>query len=179
FTTAAEQVRNVSPIKINEFRAGTTTNATNGFVELYNAGDSAVDLSHWSLTEHPAQQPVFSTVAIPPGTRLAGHGFYLLGLANSGLAAPASAGDTTLDLSNTRGLAPGRPASSADCTTSRSRPGSTRPPTPPGPGCSTSATGPTTTCSSPSAPAAARSGSPSPPAATARSSSSAPPARSR
>ncbi len=108
FTTAAEQVRNVSPIKINEFRAGTSTNATNGFVELYNAGDSAVDLSHWSLTEHPAQQPVFSTVAIPPGTRLAGHGFYLLGLANSGLAAPASAGDTTLDLSNTRGLAPGQ-----------------------------------------------------------------------
>ena len=106
--TTAEKVRNVSPIKINEFRAGTGTNPTNGFIELYNAGDSTVDLSRWSLTEHPAQQPVFSTVTVPAGTRLAGHGFYLLGLANSGLAAPASAGDTTVDLSNTSGMAPGQ-----------------------------------------------------------------------
>jgi alpha-L-arabinofuranosidase B-like protein/concanavalin A-like lectin/glucanase superfamily protein/lamin tail-like protein len=107
-TTAAETVRNTSPIKINEFRAATSTNATNSFIELYNAGDSAVDLSNWSLTEHPAQQPVFSRVTVPAGTTLAGHGFYLLGLANSGLAAPASAGDTTLNLTNTSGLAPGQ-----------------------------------------------------------------------
>ena len=101
-------MRNVSPIKINEFRAGTSANPTNGFIELYNAGDSTVDLSNWSLTEHPAQQPISSTMTVPAGTRIAGHGFYLLGLANSGLAAPASAGDTTLNLSNTRGLAPGQ-----------------------------------------------------------------------
>jgi len=108
FATIAEHVRNVSPIKINEFRAGTSTNPTNGFIELYNASASTVDLSHWILTEHPAQQPVFSTVTIPAGTRIAGHGFYLLGLASSGLAAPASAGDTTLELSNTAGMAPGQ-----------------------------------------------------------------------
>jgi hypothetical protein len=106
--TTAEQVRNVSPIKINEFRAGTSTNPTNGFIELYNAGDRAVDLSNWSLTEHPAQQPIFSTVTVPPKTMLAGHGFYLLGLSDSGLATPARAGDTTVDLSNTAGLAPGQ-----------------------------------------------------------------------
>ena len=101
-------MRNVSPIKINEFRAGTSTNPTNAFIELYNSGDSTVDLSNWTLTEHPAQQPVFSTITVPAGTKLAGHDFYLLGLSNSGLAAPASAGDTTLDLSNTTGLAPGQ-----------------------------------------------------------------------
>jgi hypothetical protein len=106
--TTAEKVRNVSPIKINEFRTGTSTNSTNAFIELYNAGDSTVDLSHWTLTEHPAQQAIFSTVTVPAGTKLAGHGFYLLGLANSGLAAPARAGDTTIDLSNTSGLAPGQ-----------------------------------------------------------------------
>ena len=106
--TTAEKARNVSPIKINEFRAGASTNSTNAFIELYNAGDSTVDLSHWTLTEHPAQQPIFSTVTVPAGTKLAGHGFYLLGLANSGLAAPASAGDTTIDLSNTSGLATGQ-----------------------------------------------------------------------
>jgi hypothetical protein len=106
--TTAEKVRNVSPIKINEFRAGTSTNSTNAFIELYNAGDSTADLSNWTLTEHPAQQPIFSTVTVPAGTKLASHGFYLLGLANSGLAAPASAGDTTIDLSNTSGLATGQ-----------------------------------------------------------------------
>ncbi len=106
--TTTEKVRNVSPVKINEFSAGTSTNPTNSFIELYNAGSSAVDLSNWSLTEHPAQQPVFSRVTVPAGTRLAGHGFYLLGLSDSGLAAPASAGDTTIDLRNTSGLAPGQ-----------------------------------------------------------------------
>jgi hypothetical protein len=106
--TTAEKVRNVSPIKINEFRVGTSTNPTNAFVELYNAGDAAVDLSHWTLTEHPAQHPVFSTVTIPAGTTIAGHGFYLLGLANAGLASPARTGDTTISLSNATGLAVGQ-----------------------------------------------------------------------
>src|SRR5215471_7871448 len=106
--TTAEKVRNVSPIKINEFRAGTSTNPTNGFIELYNAGDSTVDLSNWTLTEHPAQQPIFSRVTIPAGTSLASHHSYLLGLANSGLAAPASAGDTTVNLRSTTGLAAGQ-----------------------------------------------------------------------
>jgi hypothetical protein len=106
--TTTETVRNVSPIKINEFRAGTSSDPTNAYIELYNSGDAAVDLSNWTLTEHPARQPVFSTVTVPAGTTLAGHGFYLLGLSDAGLAAPASAGDTTLDLSNTAGLAPGQ-----------------------------------------------------------------------
>jgi hypothetical protein len=106
--TTTEKVRNVSPVKINEFRAGTSSNPTNGFIELYNAGDSTADLSNWTLTEHPAQQAIFSTVRVPVGTKLASHGFYLLGLANSGLAAPASAGDSTIDVSNPAGLAAGQ-----------------------------------------------------------------------
>ena len=106
--TTTEKVRNVSPIKINEFRTGTSANPTNAFIELYNAGDSTVDLSNWTLTEHPTQQPIFSTVTVPAGTTLAGHRFYLLGLSNSGLAAPASAGDTTINVSSTTGLAPGQ-----------------------------------------------------------------------
>jgi hypothetical protein len=105
--TTAEPVRNVSPITINEFRVGTGTNPTNAFIELYNDSASPVDLSNWTLTEHPAQQPVSSTVTIPAGTTIAGHGFYLLGLANSGLETPASAGDTTVNLSSATGLAPG------------------------------------------------------------------------
>jgi len=106
--TTAEKTRNVGPIKINEFRAGTSTNPTNAFIELYNSGDSSVDLSNWTLTEHPAQQPIFSTVTVPAGTSLASHHSYLLGLANSGLASPASPGDTSINLRSTSSLAPGQ-----------------------------------------------------------------------
>ena len=59
--TAIEKVRNVSPVKINEF----AVNSTDSFIELYNAGDSDVDLSGWTLTEHPTAQPIFSSVKVP------------------------------------------------------------------------------------------------------------------
>jgi hypothetical protein len=83
--TTTEKVRNVSPIKINEF----STQTAGSFIELFNAGSRNVDISNWSLTEHAAQQAIFSAVKIPAGTKLAAGGFYLLGLSNSGLAAPA------------------------------------------------------------------------------------------
>ncbi|MBM0225039.1 AbfB domain-containing protein [Micromonospora sp. ATA51] len=108
FETTAEKVRNVSPIKINEFRTGSNGNSTNAFIELYNAGATDVDISNWTLTEHPTQQATFSTVTVPAGTTLASHSFYVLGLANSGLAAPAAAGDATINVRSTTGLAAGR-----------------------------------------------------------------------
>jgi hypothetical protein len=106
--TTAEKVRNVSPIKINEFRISSRpTNSTDSFIELYNAGARSVDISNWTLTEHPTQQAIFSTVKIPTGTKLAAGGFYLLGLSNSGLAAPAHAGDTTINVRSTTGMTVG------------------------------------------------------------------------
>jgi hypothetical protein len=95
--TMAEKVRNVSPIKINEFAAS----PTNSFIELYNAGDSDVDLAGWTLTQHHIGQSIFSSMKIPAETKLAGKGFYLLGLANSGLAVPAQKGDATLYVRST------------------------------------------------------------------------------
>jgi alpha-L-arabinofuranosidase B-like protein/concanavalin A-like lectin/glucanase superfamily protein/lamin tail-like protein len=106
--TTTEKVRNASPIKINEFRTGTSGNPTDAFIELYNAGASIVDLSNWTLTEHPTQQPISSAVTVPAGTTLASHRHYLLGLSSSGLAAPASAGDATVDVSSSTGLAAGQ-----------------------------------------------------------------------
>jgi hypothetical protein len=106
--TAAETVRNVAPVKINEFSAGTSADPTNGFIELYNSGARTVDLSNWDLTEHQTEQAISSTIRIPAGTKLASHGFYLLGLSDSGLAAPARAGASTVNVSNTTGLAPGQ-----------------------------------------------------------------------
>jgi hypothetical protein len=104
--TTAEKVRNVSPIKINEFRisAGSPANSTNSFIELYNAGARDVDISNWTLTEHPTQQAIFSNVKIPAGQKLAARGFYLLGLSNSALAAPARKGDTTISVRSTTGM---------------------------------------------------------------------------
>ena len=104
-----EKVRNASPVKINEFRvsAGSSANTTDSFIEIYNAGASAVDLSNWSLTEHGNQQAIFSTLKIPAGAKLAPRGFYLLGLANSGLAVPARAGDTVVHVRSIEGMSVG------------------------------------------------------------------------
>jgi hypothetical protein len=101
--TAIEKIRNVSPVKINEFRirAGSSFNSTDSFIELYNASKSAVDISNLPLTQHPTQQPIFSSVKIPAGTRLAPGDFHLLGLSNSGLAVPARAGDPTIYVRST------------------------------------------------------------------------------
>ena len=107
--TIAEKVRNVSPVKINEFRisSGPPANSTDSFIELYNAGSSAIDISNWSLTVHPSQQSIFSSVTIPAGTKLASHAFYLLGLSNSGLAADARAGDSNIYVRSTTGMSVG------------------------------------------------------------------------
>jgi non-reducing end alpha-L-arabinofuranosidase len=109
FETTAEKVRNVSPIRINEFRvsSASSTNSTDSFVELYNSSSRSIDISNWTLTEHPAQQAIVSTVTLPPGTNLAADGFYLLGLSNSGLAVPARAGDRALYVRNTTGMSVG------------------------------------------------------------------------
>jgi hypothetical protein len=98
--TAVEKVRNVSPIKINEFQiaSGAPANSTNSFIELFNAGTSPVDISSWTLTEHAIQQAIFSNVKIPAGTRLAAGGFYLFGLSSSGLAAQARKGESTINV---------------------------------------------------------------------------------
>ena len=107
--TAAEKVRNVSPVKINEFRisTGAPANPTDSFIELYNAGPGNVDLSNWTLTEHPAQQAIFSSVKLPSGTKLAPGHFYLLGLSNSGLATAAQAGETEPHVRSITGMSIG------------------------------------------------------------------------
>jgi hypothetical protein len=104
-----EKVRNVSPVKINEFRigSGSPANSTDSFIELFNAGSRSIDISNWTLTEHPTQQAIFSTVKVPAGTKLAAGGFYLLGLSNSGLAIPARAGDSAIHVRSTTGMSVG------------------------------------------------------------------------
>jgi non-reducing end alpha-L-arabinofuranosidase len=107
--TSVEKVRNVSSVKINEFRitGSTTANSTDSFIELYNSSGSTVDISNWTLTQHQTQLPIFSSIKIPAGTKLAAKGFYLFGLANSGLTVAAKKGESTLFLRSTSGMSVG------------------------------------------------------------------------
>lgn len=109
YETIMEKVRNVSPVKINEFRItdGSADNNSNSFVELYNAGKTPVDISNWSFTQHATQMPAFSSVKIPAGTKLAPHGFYLLGLSASGLSVAAKKGESTVYVRSTAGMSVG------------------------------------------------------------------------
>jgi Alpha-L-arabinofuranosidase B, catalytic./NPCBM-associated, NEW3 domain of alpha-galactosidase. len=105
----AEKVRNVSPIKINEFRitGSSPDNSTNSFIELYNASTSVIDISNWTLTQHQTQLPIFSSIKIPAGTKVTAKGFYLLGLSNSGLVVPAKKGESILYVRNIKGMSVG------------------------------------------------------------------------
>ncbi len=107
FVTAVEKVRNVAPVKINEFRISSPDNKTNQFIELYNAGTQTVNISGWSLTAHAINIPAFSQIRVPSGTRLAPNSFYLFGLAASGLAAPSAAGDKVIYVRDVTGISEG------------------------------------------------------------------------
>jgi hypothetical protein len=106
--TMSARVRNVFPVKINEVRFSAGPNATNQFIELYNASADVVDLSNWTLINTQSQWAPVKLATIPSGTRLASGDHYLLGLSSSGLAAPASAGATTINVRSTTGLSNGQ-----------------------------------------------------------------------
>ena len=95
------KVRNTEPVKINEF------SVTDGFIELYNASDRAVDLSGWTVRQHAANIPYFSDITVPDGTKLAPKAFYLLGMAGSGLAVDAARGDQIIYVRSVEGIRPG------------------------------------------------------------------------
>ncbi len=105
---ASERVRNVQPVKINEVRFGGSSKSTDQFIELYNASTRAVDLSRWSLVSTQSQWAPVTLATIPEGTSLAAHGFYLLGLSDSGLAAPVSAGARTVYVRSAAGFTVGQ-----------------------------------------------------------------------
>jgi hypothetical protein len=108
FETAAQRVRNVLPIKINEIRFSTTINSTNQFIELYNTSSSAIDISNWTLINTQSQWAPVKAVTIPAGTKLLGGAYYLLGLSGSGLASPATKGATTINVRSISGFEVGQ-----------------------------------------------------------------------
>ncbi len=100
--TVEERVRNIVPVKINEVRLG------NQFIELYNASESEVDLSGWTVTNTQSQSSPVKLATIPPGTKLAAHDFYLLGLSSSGLATPTVPGASNINVRSITGFQVGQ-----------------------------------------------------------------------
>ncbi len=99
--TGRLKVHSTPAVKINEF------SISDGFIELYNASESSVDISGWTVRQHATHIPAFSDIRIPSGTRIAPKGFYLLGMANSGLAVNAAKGDKTIYLRSVEGFREG------------------------------------------------------------------------
>ena len=99
--TGRLKVHSTPAVKINEF------SISDGFIELYNASENAVDISGWTVRQHATHIPAFSDIRIPSGTRIAPKGFYLLGMANSGLAVNAAKGDKTIYLRSVEGFREG------------------------------------------------------------------------
>jgi hypothetical protein len=102
-----QRVRSVEAVTLNEVRFASGGNATDQFIELYNAGPARVDMSGWQLINTRTWSAPVTLAIVPAGTTIAPRSHYLLGLANSGLAAPAASGATTIHLRSTTGLAPG------------------------------------------------------------------------
>lgn len=102
-----QRVRSVEPVTLNEVRFASGGNATDQFIELHNAGRGSVDMSGWRLVNTRTWSAPVPLMTIPAGTTIAARSHYLLGLANSGLAAPAAAGAATVNLRSAADLAPG------------------------------------------------------------------------
>lgn len=106
--SVSQRVRNVFPVKINEVRLSGGSNPTDQFIELYNASDKAVDISGWSLINTKSEWAPVKLADIASGTTIAPKGFYLLGLAGSGLASPSMKGENNILVLSTENLRAGQ-----------------------------------------------------------------------
>ncbi len=104
----SQRVRSVLPVKINEVRFFADGSATNQFVELYNASANKVDISNWKVISTQGGVTTVKLGTIPAGTKISGHGFYVFGLAASGLIAPANVGDAAINVHSVAGLSAGQ-----------------------------------------------------------------------
>ena len=106
--TSLQRVRSVLPVKLNEVRFASGGNASDQFIELYNAAAAPVDISGWRIINTRVFSAPVTLATIPAGTRLAPRSHYLLALSGSGLAAPAAAGATSINVRSLAGLTPGQ-----------------------------------------------------------------------
>lgn len=104
----SQLVRNVLPVKINEIQLGSNYDLSGQFIELFNVSDNDIDISGWSLVSTRSEWASVKLATIPAGTMIPANGFYLLGLAASGLATSAKKGDSTIYVLNSLDLKAGQ-----------------------------------------------------------------------
>jgi hypothetical protein len=83
-------------------------NASDQFIELHNAGAAPVDIGGWRIINTRVFSAPVNLAVIPAGTTIAPRSHYLLALSGSGLAAPAAAGATRINVRSLAGLMPGQ-----------------------------------------------------------------------
>lgn len=101
-------------IVVSEIRlTGGTGKTTEDFIELYNPGNSAVDLSGWKLRKRTASGAESSIRVFPDGSSIAARGFFLWASSDKGYAASIGAdvesaatiaGNNSVALENKDGL---------------------------------------------------------------------------
>lgn len=90
-------------VVISEFRTSGPEGVADEFIELYNAGESPVDISGWMIDRSDNAGNVATMVTIPASTSIPPHSFYLIaGSTYSGAETPDLAG--ALDIEDDGGI---------------------------------------------------------------------------
>lgn len=95
----SERVRSAEPVKINEVKLSSPSDASDQFIELYNADNKSVDLSGMQLVIRRSGWAPVTAAVIPQGTVLAAGQYFVAALAESAAVAAAAKGDTQIYLS--------------------------------------------------------------------------------
>ncbi len=97
-TLTPQAVQMAVKVKISEISAEYNVSGDE-FVEIYNASESAIDISSWQIQYSPAGSLSWTTIAtVPSSTTLSGFGFYLFG--TSGISpSPDTSFSALMDLS--------------------------------------------------------------------------------
>lgn len=97
--SVSQRVRCAEPVKINEVKLSSPTDAGDQFIELYNADAGPVDLSGMQLVIRRSGWAPVTAAVIPQGTVLAAGQYWLATLAAAAAVVPAAKGDTQINLS--------------------------------------------------------------------------------
>ena len=83
------------PVVISEFRTRGPSGANDEFIELYNKGESAIDVSGWKLRGSNNAASITTRVTINNGTTIAAHGHFLATNSSAAGYSGAIVGDQT------------------------------------------------------------------------------------
>ncbi|MDO5443783.1 MAG: arabinofuranosidase catalytic domain-containing protein, partial [Bacteroidia bacterium] len=96
--SASERIRCAEPVRINEVSLSTPDGLSPQFIELYNAGDTPVDISSLDIVVRRSGWASVKAATIPAGTTMAPHSFYLISEADAAASIAAPKGGSEIFL---------------------------------------------------------------------------------